>query len=188
MRLRPALAAGSAAFALALMALAYSVDFRLPGDQRGYQPVQPIAYSHAVHAGQNAIDCQFCHTGAEKGKHAGIPAASTCMKCHEQVRKDSPEIAKIKTALAGNKPIEWVRVHSLADFVRFDHSRHVNSGVACQSCHGPIQSMDRVSQQMRFSMGQCLACHRGLQHGLDGAVADPLAAKKASTDCVACHY
>lgn len=188
MRLKTALPLAAAAFAFALMVAALTADWRLPGDQTGFAPPQPVAYSHALHAGENKIDCQFCHVGAEKGKYAVIPTASTCMKCHAQVRKDSPEIAKVKSALESGRPIEWVRVHELASFVRFDHSRHVNSGVACQSCHGPVQSMARVEQSFRLSMGDCLDCHRGRTQGLDPAPPPGTAVRKGPTDCAACHY
>jgi hypothetical protein len=187
-RLKSALPMGLASFAFALMVLAVSVEWRLPGDQRGFQPAQPITFSHALHAGDNKIDCQFCHSAAEKSRHAGIPAANTCMKCHEQVLKNSPEIAKIKSALASGRPIEWVRVHELASFVRFDHSRHVNSGVACDSCHGPVQGMARVSQNFRMSMGDCLDCHRGLSQGLNPAAPAGAPSKKGPEDCGSCHY
>src|SRR5215467_15471207 len=98
--------------------------FRGLGNQQGYQPAQPINFSHKIHAGDNQIQCLYCHSSADKSKVAGIPAASTCMNCHSQIKKDSPEIQKISQALAANKPIEWIRVHSLPDHARFDHSRH----------------------------------------------------------------
>jgi hypothetical protein len=188
MKLGTALPLAAATFCFSLLVLALSADWRLFGDQTGFQPAQPIAFSHALHAGENKIDCQFCHTGADTGKHAAIPNASTCMKCHDQVKKDAPEINKVRDALAAGKPIAWVRVHDMAAFVRFDHSRHVNSGVACQSCHGPVQAMERVSQSFRLSMGDCLDCHRGKKIGLDGPPPAGIAVKKGPTDCVSCHY
>jgi hypothetical protein len=121
------------------MILAVSVDTKLLGDNSGYKPVQPIAYSHALHAGELKLDCLFCHTGAEQSRHAGIPPASTCMKCHETilnkagtkpgVSDPSPEIAKLARAVKEGRPIEWVRIHRLPSHVDFPHSRHVNGGV-----------------------------------------------------------
>lgn len=127
---------------------------------RGYTPAQPIAYSHAVHAGAMKVPCLYCHYGAERGRYAGIPSAQICMNCHTQVQKDNPEIAKVKRALAEGKPIEWVRIHRLPDFATFDHSIHVKRGVACQTCHGPIETEGRVTQQAPLTMGWCLDCHR----------------------------
>jgi hypothetical protein len=163
--------------------------YRLPSDQRGYQPVQPIAFSHRVHAGDNKIPCQYCHTGAERGPNAGVPAASTCMNCHKHILKDAPEIQKIKTALARNKPIEWIRVHKLPDYTVFDHSRHVNTFVACQVCHGPIETMDRVAQFSSLNMGFCVNCHRA-ENGrvaVDSVTATTIR-RSTSIDCASCHY
>ena len=103
--------------------LLQGATFSWLGNQQGYEPVQPIAFSHKVHAGDNQIQCLYCHSAAEKSKVAGIPAASTCMNCHSQIRKDSTEIQKITRALADNKPIEWVRVHHLPDHARFEYQR-----------------------------------------------------------------
>lgn len=158
--------------------------YRLPGDERGYEPVQPIPYSHKVHAGEYGIPCEFCHYAASKSRTAGVPDAATCMKCHTQVLKDSPELRKISTALATRTPIQWVRVTDLPDFVQFDHSRHVQKGVTCQTCHGPIQTMERVRQETKMTMGWCIACHRDY-------TTDPppeLAPVHASVDCSVCHY
>src|SRR5690348_11407445 len=100
------------------------------GDPTGYAPPQPIEFSHKVHAKDNSIACEYCHSGARKGPVAGLPAASTCMNCHSQIGKDSPEVRKIAASIRSDRTIEWVRVHDLADFVRFDHSAHVSKGVA----------------------------------------------------------
>jgi hypothetical protein len=126
----------------------------------GYSPDQPIVYSHAVHAGALKIPCLYCHFGAERGRYAGIPPAQICMNCHAQVLKGHPEVLKVKTALADGRPIEWVRIHRLPDFAFFDHSIHVKRGVACQTCHGQVQSMGRVTQEAPLTMGWCLECHR----------------------------
>src|SRR5262252_10612315 len=128
------------------LALMQGSTFTWLGNQQGYEPVQPINFSHKLHAGDNQINCLYCHSSAERSAVAGIPAASTCMNCHSQVKKDSPEIQKISQALASNTPIEWIRVHRLPDHAKFDHSRHVAAGVKCQQCHGAIETMYRVSQ------------------------------------------
>ncbi|MBC7692731.1 MAG: cytochrome c3 family protein [Methylotenera sp.] len=127
----------------------------------GYSPEQPIPYSHKLHAGTYKIQCQYCHSDVEKSKHANVPSVNVCMNCHSIVKTDSPYIQKIKKAYDENKPIEWVRIHELPDFVYFPHKRHVAKGVACQTCHGPIQEMERVYQYSPLTMGWCLDCHRG---------------------------
>lgn len=135
------------------------------GIQQGYQPKQPIAFSHKIHAGQFEIDCKYCHTGAMKGRSANIPSPNICMNCHSQIRTGTNtgegEIAKIYAAIEQNKPIEWVRIHNLPDLAYFNHSQHVNvGGVECQTCHGPIQEMDVVKQYSLLTMGWCIDCHR----------------------------
>lgn len=127
---------------------------------RGYSPNQPVVYSHAVHAGALKVPCPYCHFGAERGRYAGIPPAQICMNCHAQVQKEHPEVLKVKKALTEGRPIEWVRIHRLPDFVYFNHSIHVKRGVACQTCHGQVQSMGRVTQEAPLTMGWCLDCHR----------------------------
>ncbi len=130
----------------------------------GYQPVQPIAYSHKIHAGQLGLDCRYCHYNVERGKHAGVPSTEVCMNCHTMILSGATtgkvEIQKIHDAFKSQKPIPWVRVHKLADFAYFDHSAHVNKGVSCVSCHGRIDQMDVVRIEKPLSMGWCLECHR----------------------------
>jgi len=158
-----------------------------PTNQR-YAPQQPIAYSHAVHAGEMQIPCQYCHSGADRSRYAGIPPAQVCMNCHKQVVPDHPEIQKVKQALESGKPIEWVRVHWIPDHVYFDHSPHVNAGVECQTCHGPVETMGVVEQFAPLTMGWCVNCHR------DNAPPDVLAQTGAVrrsnqlTDCTTCHH
>ncbi len=141
------------------------------GIQQNYQPKQPIAFSHKLHAGSYEIDCKYCHTGVMKGKSANIPSPNICMNCHAQIKQDSPEIQKIYSAIGYDvvnatytgkqKPIEWVRVHNLPDLAYFNHSQHVNvAGIECQTCHGPIQEMDVVKQYTLLTMGWCVDCHR----------------------------
>lgn len=135
------------------------------GVQQGYQPKQPIAFSHKIHAGEYEIQCIYCHTGAAKGRSANIPSPNICMNCHTQIRNGTltgeSEIAKIVAAYETNTPIEWVRIHNLPDLAYFNHSQHVNvAGVECQTCHGPIEEMDVVKQYSLLTMGWCIDCHR----------------------------
>lgn len=147
------------------------------GVYQGYQPTQPIWFSHKIHAGQNGINCVYCHNSVEKGKAAGIPSVNICMNCHMGVQEGkvsgTKEIAKIYDAIGWDpdknqyiegydqKPIEWVRIHNLQDFVYFNHSQHVVVGKQeCQTCHGQIQEMDEVYQYSELTMGWCINCHR----------------------------
>lgn len=141
------------------------------GIQQGYQPKQPIAFSHKLHAGAYEINCKYCHTGAMKGKQANIPSPNICMNCHSQIKQESPEIQKIYAAIGYDvktasytgkqKPIEWVRIHNLPDLAYFNHSQHVNvGGIECQTCHGPIEEMEVVKQYSLLTMGWCIDCHR----------------------------
>lgn len=148
------------------------------GVHEGYKPVQPIKFSHQIHAGVNKIECQYCHGGAYKSKNASIPSANVCMNCHNTITASehydgeiSPEIAKIYRALDwdpetrtyGNnpKPIQWIRIHNLPDFAYFNHSQHVVvAGVECQTCHGPIQNMEEVYQYSPLTMKWCVDCHK----------------------------
>lgn len=141
------------------------------GVQTGYQPTQPIAFSHKIHAGQYEIDCQYCHTGVNKSKSANIPSPNICMNCHTQVKTESEEIQKIYAAIdydpttqtygTNTQPIEWVRIHNLPDLAYFNHSQHVNvAGLECETCHGPIKEMEVVYQYSNLTMGWCINCHR----------------------------
>lgn len=145
------------------------------GVYEGYAPEQPIKFSHKLHAGDNKIACQYCHSGVEKSRHANIPSANVCMNCHKYIQSGpnygKEEIAKIYAALDYNtstgtygpnpKPIKWVRVHNLPDLAYFNHSQHVKvGGIECQQCHGPIQEMEVVKQNSPLTMGWCVNCHR----------------------------
>ncbi len=138
------------------------------GVQQGYAPTQPINFSHKIHAGQYEIDCKYCHAGVEVSKQATVPPVSTCMNCHSYIDAAdkyngnvSPEIQKIRTAYETNTPIKWVRIHNLPDLAYFNHSQHVKVGkVECQTCHGPIETMDKVAQHSSLQMGWCINCHR----------------------------
>jgi hypothetical protein len=172
------------------------------GLQQGHAPEQPIAFSHALHAGLYELDCQYCHAGAERSRHAGVPPASLCFNCHAQVKTSSPEIQKLKRFIDNDAPVPWVKVHRLPDFAFFSHASHVSGGVACQTCHGQVQQMVRVQQEASMSMGWCLRCHRTLRDAKQEAplpVATLAMERVASaslvpprhlmppTDCSACH-
>ena len=208
--------------AIGLGAIFADSGIRLPGDHQGYEPEQPIHFSHRVHAGELGMDCLACHWGAETSRHAGVPPLRHCMGCHQHVTADfdtlleeklaataeereprvivSDELRKLYDALAldaelkpdpdgSPQPVEWVRVHKLPDYVYFDHRVHVTRGLACEQCHGPVASMERIRQESDLSMGWCMDCHRTSPAELvttasgAGATADHV-----SVDCVRCHY
>lgn len=126
----------------------------------GYQPTQPVNYSHRLHAGELGMDCRYCHNWAENSSHANIPPTQTCMNCHSQIKTESLELLEVRQSWATGDPIRWVKVHHLPDYARFTHASHVNSGVGCETCHGRIDQMEVVAQQEPLSMGWCLECHR----------------------------
>ena len=128
---------------------------------QGYAPEQPIPFSHKLHAGDKKIDCQYCHSTVDRSRHASIPTLKTCFNCHTAVKTDSPYIQKMKKSLDEGKPIEWIRVHKLPDYVYFSHKRHIAQGLACEVCHGNVKGMVRVEQKTALTMGQCMECHRG---------------------------
>ncbi|MEJ5090082.1 c-type cytochrome [Sphingobacterium faecium] len=190
------------------------------GVHTGYQPVQPIKFSHQLHAGINKIECQYCHGGAFKSKNASIPSANVCMNCHNTITgsehydgETSPEIAKIYRALDWNpetrtygnnpKPIQWVRIHNLPDFAYFNHSQHVTvAGVECQTCHGPIETMEEVYQYSPLTMKWCVDCHKATDVKSDNKYYEDLikahesikkgekmtAAMIGGLECGKCHY
>ncbi len=186
------------------------VDAIRLGRQENYAPDQPVKFSHKVHAGENKIDCKYCHSTVEYGKSAGIPAAGLCMNCHVIVREGANsgkfEIAKVVDAYETGHPIEWIRIHNLPDHVFFNHSIHVGSGkLECTKCHGPVNEMEIMTQFSDLSMGWCVNCHRKtpvnfeINHYYDRYVKlhDALKAGKIDTiraadiganDCQRCHY
>jgi hypothetical protein len=161
-------------------------DRQLPSYHKGYEPTQPIPFSHRLHAGEMGIECKYCHFGSEKGRHAGIPPVNVCMNCHKTVKTNSPEIKKIKKAYESGESIKWVRIHKLPDFVYFDHSRHINRGVNCKTCHGPVQEMDVVRQYNTLAMGWCINCHRDYTRNPPPHLKDKNI--NAKLDCAGCHY
>jgi len=126
----------------------------------GYQPEQPIPFSHALHAGELGFDCRYCHNTVDVAGHAAVPPTETCMRCHENLRSDSKKLAALRQSWETGKPIKWERVHDLPDYAYFNHAAHVNRGVSCVSCHGRIDQMEVVKQVEPLSMGWCLECHR----------------------------
>jgi mono/diheme cytochrome c family protein len=178
------------------------------GRTKNYMPDQPIKFSHKVHAGQNKIDCKYCHSIATYSKSAGIPSANLCMNCHKVViagsRSGKFEIKKIHRAVESGTPIEWIRVHKLPDHVFFSHAQHVDAGkVECQTCHGPVETMDLVKQVSDLSMGWCVNCHRSTEiqattnkyyESFKALHDDAKAGKKITAerlggiDCAKCHY
>tara|TARA_B100001287_G_C22673496_1_gene526470 strand:+ start:447 stop:1607 length:1161 start_codon:yes stop_codon:yes gene_type:complete len=155
------------------------------GVTTNYQPAQPIAFSHEIHAGINGVDCNYCHTSARHSKHSGIPSANVCMNCHTYISEGSKygtkEIAKIYEAVGFDpdsrqyiegyeqKPIEWVRIHNLPDHAYFNHSQHVVAGgLECQECHGPVEEMEVLYQYSELTMGWCIECHRETEVKMEG--------------------
>lgn len=126
----------------------------------GYQPIQPVAFSHAIHADQLGIDCRYCHHGVEKAWYSNVPATSVCMNCHKQVLANDPQLELVRESAATGEPIPWVQVHKLPDYVYFNHAVHVNRGVSCIHCHGEIHKMEEVYHAKSLSMAFCLECHR----------------------------
>jgi hypothetical protein len=148
-------------------------------------PVQPIPFSHSLHAGQYQIDCLYCHTGTDKSRAAGVPSVELCMGCHAQFGGDLEGVQTLKKLWEEKQPVQWTQIYRLPEHVKFRHNRHVSAGVACQRCHGPIETMDKVYMtkdtiwwpwllpSTKPEMGWCINCHRENQ---------------ASQDCLTCHY
>ncbi|MCU0224229.1 MAG: cytochrome c family protein [Acidobacteria bacterium] len=157
--LRPALAVLMIGGPLYLTALAWYGGSPKTLDI-GYAPVQPVPYSHALHAGKLGLDCRYCHSSVESAAFAAVPPTQTCMNCHAKVRANSEKLALVRESYATGMPIPWVKVHDLPDYVYFNHSAHVRRGVGCVECHGRVDRMEVVSQVETLSMAWCLDCHR----------------------------
>jgi len=140
----------------------------------GTTPEQPINFSHKIHAGDFEIPCMYCHTQARRSISAGVPSVNKCVGCHNEVATDRPQIKKVINYFENKEAIPWIKVHDLPDFVYFPHKRHVQADVECQTCHGPVETMERVTRMAPVKMGECLACHKEneVEHG---------------TDCWTCH-
>jgi len=200
------------------------------GVDQNYEPIQPIHFSHKIHAGDNKIDCKYCHSSARVSKNSGIPSLNVCMNCHKSISefqgdKDSTyveyskefytgEIQKLYDAVGWDKtnmayigktkPVKWVRVHNLPDFVYFNHSQHVSvAGVECQKCHGPVETFEIMKQHSPLTMGWCVNCHRETNVKVEGnayyaKIHDELskkygvdkltAAQMGGLECGKCHY
>ena len=202
------------------------------GVDKGYMPIQEIAFSHKIHSGDNKIDCQYCHSSAKHSKTSGIPSANVCMNCHKNISEVSEdtkmdyngavygkneldkEIAKLYDAAGWDpenleytgetKPIKWVRVHNLPDFAYFNHSQHVTvGGQKCQTCHGPVETMDEVYQFSPLTMGWCIDCHKETKVDVNGneyytkiheelskkyGVETVTVAQLGGKECGKCHY
>ena len=155
----------------------------------GYQPDQPIPFSHKLHAGEYKIDCRYCHTGVDVSRHSSLPSLNVCINCHQTVKTDSPWIQKITEAYYENKPIAWQKVHLLPDFVKFSHFHHIKAGKDCTVCHGSVENMEVISQQKDLSMGWCVNCHR--QSPEEKTVLKELKEgghQQAPVNCSTCHY
>jgi hypothetical protein len=135
-------------------------------------PAQPIAFSHKRHASDYQLPCLYCHMNARRSPVAGIPSVQFCMGCHTNVGQENEEVQKLANYWTHKRAIPWVKVYDVPDFVYFSHQRHVSAQVSCESCHGAVQTMDRIQKATPLHMQQCVTCHRERQ---------------ASTDCVVCH-
>ena len=149
----------------------------------GYAPEQPIHFSHQLHAGTLKISCLYCHSGAARARIAGIPAIETCMGCHGVTKTGNGEIQKLTRIFQSGGSLAWNRVYTLPDYVFFDHRPHVHAGIACQTCHGEVQTMGVLKRAMSLRMANCLACHRNPRPALPG---DSLITR-AAENCAACH-
>ncbi|MGL4462390.1 MAG: cytochrome c3 family protein [Planctomycetia bacterium] len=132
----------------------------------GYQPTQPVPFSHALHAGQLGMDCRYCHNTVDKAAHAAVPPTETCMNCHSLIKTKSAVLTPVRESWATDKPVDWIKVHDLPDYVYFNHSAHVTRGVSCVSCHGRIDKAEKVGTVKTLSMGWCLECHRNPEPNL----------------------
>ncbi len=135
-------------------------------------PKQPIPFSHHFHVTTKQVDCIFCHTGVLNTARAGVPPLETCMLCHRRIIPDYPPIRALTASYDQGRPVEWVRVNDVPEFVYFNHSVHVRRGFDCSKCHGDVAGMDRVAKTETLKMGFCVQCHRD---------------EKASHDCYMCH-
>ncbi len=166
-----------------LLSVAVIAAFFLGGAESAPQgPTQPIAFSHRIHAGtkpgESQMACQHCHYTADTSAWVNIPPVELCIGCHKITAAQRPEIQKLTRYWNEKRPIPWVRVHFLPQHAKFNHKRHVKAGFKCQACHGPVEEMDVVYQFSSMSMNWCITCHDG-QNDLK---------KKASIDCLTCHY
>lgn len=129
----------------------------------GYQPTQPVAFSHYLHAEQLGMDCRYCHTYVNQSEHSNLPDSATCMNCHHVVKANSPLLAPVRASYESGAGVPWVVLHQTPDYVYFNHAVHVNRGVSCVECHGQVNEMEVVYHAQPLSMAFCLNCHRDPQ-------------------------
>lgn len=169
----------------------------------GYEPDQPVPYSHALHVGELGLDCTYCHNTVDKAAHAAVPPAATCMNCHRGIHPQSPKLLPIRESYSNDIPVRWTKVYDLPDYVYFNHSAHVTRGIGCETCHGRVDQMAKVYQATPLTMTWCLDCHRNPTPNLrDPAKATAMGYKPAAgeserirkenlinppTDCSTCH-
>ena len=198
------------------------------GVDQAYKPIQPIHFSHRIHAGENQIECKFCHSSARVSQTSGIPSLNVCMNCHKSISEVAPETAseeyskefydgeieKLYDAVGWNvaeqaytgetEPVKWVRIHNLPDFAYFNHAQHVEvGGIACQTCHGPVEEMEIMYQNAPLTMGWCVNCHRETNVRTEGneyyekihaelsqkyGVEELTVAQMGGPECIKCHY
>lgn len=192
---------GLAGLAYVFVRSPYMTEVGLPKEQ-------PVPYSHQQHVGGLGLDCRYCHSFVEETDFAGIPPTETCMGCHAQVSAESPVLGSVRASLQDNQSLEWIRVHSLPDYVYFNHGIHINKGIGCETCHGRIDHMPVVAKAEPLSMEWCLACHRvperfvrpldeiftmGWEPSIDQTVLGPQLVAQYGivvdqlTDCSICH-
>ncbi|MCD6338959.1 MAG: cytochrome c3 family protein [Verrucomicrobia bacterium] len=200
--------AAAALVSLGAAAAALAYYFTPEYSRVGYAPIQPVAFSHRTHVGELGMDCRYCHDAAERAERANLPPASTCMDCHNQILIDDPRLAPLQEAVQTERPLPWIRVHALPDYVAFSHAAHLRRGVACVECHGRVDRTDRTREEKSLSMRFCLDCHRAPEtrlrplekvfdptwtppKGEEGAALSKALARRWSvrrlTDCSACH-
>ncbi len=126
----------------------------------GYQPRQPVAFSHAVHVDQVGMDCRYCHTAVEQSWYAALPSSASCLNCHHQVLREDARLELVRHSAATGEPIAWVQIHRAPDYVAFHHAVHVRRGFSCLECHGAIHRADEAFHAQPLSMSFCLECHR----------------------------
>lgn len=159
--------AGYFVFTLLLLSL-YAFNIKLKTEEI----IQPINFSHKKHAGENGIDCTFCHSYVDKSPRAEVPSLQKCMDCHAYIATEKQEIQKLTSYWEKKEPVPWLRVYLLPDHVYFSHKRHIKRGIDCSVCHGDVKNTERISQMRSLKMGWCVNCHRQYN---------------GPTDCLACH-
>jgi hypothetical protein len=132
----------------------------------GYEPIQPIPFSHDLHVSQLGMDCRYCHSFVDVAAHSNIPNTQTCMACHSQVQKENPKLEPLRASWKTGQPVQWVQIHRTPDYVYYNHAAHVNRGISCHSCHGQVNEMAVVHHDKPHSMAWCLDCHRAPENHL----------------------